>query len=64
MVPLLVGLNEIQARTVLVQAGFLVRQIEASDPTQVNGVVLAQAPDAGTTQTIGSTVTITVNRIQ
>jgi len=63
-VPLLVGLNEIQARTILVQAGFLVQQIEASDPTQVNGVVLAQAPDAGTTQTIGSTVTITINRIQ
>lgn len=63
-VPLLVGLNEIQARTILVQAGFLVQQIEATDPTQVNGVVLAQAPDAGTTQTIGSTVTITINRIQ
>ena len=64
VVPLLVGLNEIQARTILVQAEFLVQQIEASDPTQVNGVVLAQAPDAGTTQTIGSTVTITINRIQ
>lgn len=62
-VPLLIGLNEIQARTILVQAGFLVQQIEASDPTQVNGVVLAQAPDAGTMQTIGSTVTITINRI-
>lgn len=63
-VPLLVGLNEIQARTILVQAGFLVQQIEASDPTQVDGVVLAQAPDAGTMQTIGSSVTITINRIQ
>jgi len=62
-VPLLVGLNEIQARTVLVQAGFLVQQIEATDTTQVTGVVLAQAPDAGTTQTIGSTVTITINRV-
>ena len=62
-VPLLVGLSEIQARTILVQAGFLVQQIEATDPTQVAGVVLAQAPDAGTTQTIGSTVTITINRI-
>ena len=62
-VPLLVGLNEIQARTILVQAGFLVQQIEATDTTQVAGVVLAQAPDAGTTQTIGSTVTITINRL-
>jgi beta-lactam-binding protein with PASTA domain len=63
VVPLLVGLNEIQARTILVQAGFLVQQIEATDTTQVNGIVLAQAPDAATTQTIGSTVTITINRI-
>ena len=63
VVPLLVGLNEIQARTILVQAGFLVQQIEATDPTQVTGVVLAQAPDVGTTQTIGSTVTITINRV-
>ena len=63
VVPPLVGLNEIQARTTLVQAGFLVQQIDASDPTQVAGVVLAQAPDAGTTQTIGSTVTITINRL-
>lgn len=62
-VPLLVGLDEIKARTILVQAGFLVQQIEATDATQVNGVVLAQAPDAGTTQTIGSTVTITINRV-
>ena len=63
VVPPLVGLNEIQARTTLVQAGFLVQQIDASDPTQAAGVVLAQAPNAGTTQTIGSTVTITINRL-
>jgi beta-lactam-binding protein with PASTA domain len=63
VVPLLVGLNEIQARTILVQAEFLVQEIDATDVTQLNGVVLAQAPDAGTTQTIGSTVTITINRI-
>lgn len=63
VVPLLVGANEIQARTVLVQAGFLVQEIDATDETQVAGVVLAQAPDAGTTQTIGSTVTITINRL-
>ncbi len=62
-VPLLVGLNEIKARTILVQAGFLVQQIDATDTTQLNGVVLAQAPDANTTQTIGSTVTITINRL-
>jgi serine/threonine protein kinase len=63
VVPLLVGLNEIKARTILVQAGFLVQEIDGTDITQLNGVVLAQAPDANTTQTIGSTVTITINRI-
>ena len=61
-VPLLIGSTEIQARTVLAQAGFLVQEIDATDLTQGPGIVLAQAPEAGTTQTIGSTVTITVNR--
>lgn len=60
-VPELVGINAIQARTTLVQAGFLVKQIEASDSTQASGVVLAQAPSAGTVLTIGASVTITVN---
>jgi serine/threonine-protein kinase len=61
-VPSLVGVNEIQARTLLVQAGFLVREIYAYDASQEIGVVLAQAPEAGTTRIIGSAVTITVNK--
>lgn len=61
-VPLLIGSTEIQARTVLVQAGFLVQEIDATDLSRTAGIVLAQAPDAGTAQTIGSTVTITINR--
>jgi serine/threonine-protein kinase len=61
-VPSLVGVTEIQARTLLVQAGFLVREIFAYDASQEIGVVLAQAPEAGTTRIIGSTVTITVNK--
>jgi len=60
-VPNLVGLTQVQAITTLTQAGFLVRTATASDSTQANQIVLAQAPDAGTTQNIGSTVTITVN---
>ena len=60
-VPNLVGLTQVQAITTLTQAGFLVRTATASDSTQPNQIVLAQAPDAGTTQNIGSTVTITVN---
>jgi eukaryotic-like serine/threonine-protein kinase len=61
-VPSLVGVTEIQARTLLVQAGFLVREIYAYDASQELGVVLAQAPEAGTTRIIGSAVTITVNK--
>lgn len=62
-VPAVVGVNAIQARTVLTQAGFLINQIAGYDPNKSLGVVLAQAPDAGTTQIIGSSVTITVNRV-
>ena len=44
------------------KAGFLVKVINAYDSTQPLGVVLAMAPNAGTTQTIGSQVTITINK--
>ena len=62
-VPQLVGLSEIQARTTLVQAGFLVQTIYATDNAQPDGVVLAQAPASGSTQTIGSSVTVTINKL-
>ena len=61
-VPALVGLSEINAKTLLTQAGFLIREITASDPSKQIGEVLAQAPEAGATKTIGSVVTITINR--
>ena len=61
-VPSLVGVSEIQAKTLLAQAGFLVREIYAFDAAQELGTVLAQAPEAGTTRIIGSSVTITINK--
>ena len=61
-VPALIGIEALQAKTILVQAGFLVREVEAFDVNQPIGVVIRQAPDAGTTQTIGKSVTITVNK--
>ena len=61
-VPSLVGVSEIQAKTLLAQAGFLVREIYAFDATQELGTVLAQAPEAGATRIIGSSVTITINK--
>jgi serine/threonine-protein kinase len=61
-VPSLIGIDAIQAKTLLVQAGFLVREVEAFDSNQPVGVVIRQAPDGGTTQTIGQPVTITINK--
>ncbi len=61
-VPALLDLTGIEAQTILTQAGFLVKEISAYDEAKPIGVVLAQAPVAGTTQSIGSDVAITVNR--
>lgn len=61
-VPDLIGIDAIQAKTILVQVGFLVKEVEAYDANQPAGVVIRQAPDAGTTQTIGKSVTITINK--
>ena len=60
-VPNLIGKTEIEAKTILTQAGFLVRTVTAFDANQPIGVVLAQAPSAGETKIIGSSVTITIN---
>lgn len=61
-VPDLIGIDAIQAKTILVQVGFLVREVEAYDVNQPVGIIIRQAPDAGTTQTIGQSVTITINK--
>jgi serine/threonine-protein kinase len=61
-VPNLIGVEAIQAKTLLIQAGFLVREFNDYDAAQTLGVVIRQAPDAGTTQTIGKPVTITINK--
>ena len=63
-VPSLIGVTEIEAKTLLTQAGFLVKIVEAFDANQPLGVVLAQAPSAGETRIIGSSVTITINKSQ
>jgi serine/threonine protein kinase len=61
-VPNLIGIEAIQAKTLLIQAGFLIKEFYDYDSAQPTGVVIRQAPDAGTTQTIGKSVTITINR--
>ena len=61
-VPSLIGTDALQAKTILVQEGFFVREVEGYDANQPIGVVIRQAPDGGTTQTIGKSVTITINK--
>jgi serine/threonine-protein kinase len=61
-VPNLIGIEGIQAKTLLIQAGFLIKEFYDYDAAQPAGVVIRQAPEAGTTQTIGKSVTITINR--
>ncbi len=61
-VPQLLGLTEIEAQTVLTQGGFLSRVIYAYQADKPLDLVLAQAPDAGTSANIGSVITVTVNK--
>jgi serine/threonine-protein kinase len=61
-VPDLIGVEVIQAKTILIQAGFLIKEFNEYDATQPEGVVIRQAPEAGSTQTIGNSVTITINK--
>ena len=62
VVPDVRGKGEIEARTILTQSGFKPQIIEAFDAMQPVGVILAQAPEPGTSRALGSTITITVNR--
>ena len=61
-VPNLVGQSEVQAITTLTQSGFLMKTIYSYDANQPVGVVLAQAPEPGAQQQIGSQVTVTINK--
>ncbi len=61
-VPNLIGIEAIQAKTFLIQAGFLIKEFYDYDPAQPEGVVIRQAPDSGATQIIGNSVTITINK--
>jgi serine/threonine protein kinase len=60
-VPSVLGMSEIDARTILTQAGFLPKVVQANDPASPMNTVLAQAPKAGTVRIVGTGVTITIN---
>ncbi len=61
-IPNLIGVEAIQAKTTLIQVGFLIKEFYDYDPAQPIGVVIRQAPDPGIIQTIGKSVTITINK--
>jgi eukaryotic-like serine/threonine-protein kinase len=60
-VPSVVGMREGQARQAIQQAGFTVNVVYDSQTRAQRGIVLSQSPEAGSTQTQGTTVTITVS---
>jgi serine/threonine-protein kinase len=59
-VPELVGLTEAQARSDLINAGFVVNVVTQEDAVAPPGTVLAQTPRAGKKVAPGSLVTLTV----
>jgi serine/threonine-protein kinase len=61
-VPNLIGVESGQAKTQLIQLGFLFKEFTDYDPTQPIGFVIRQSPEPGTTQTIGKSVTIAINK--
>jgi len=60
VVPELVGLTEAQARSDLINAGFVVNVVTQEDGVVAPGTVLAQTPRAGRKVAPGSLVTLTV----
>jgi eukaryotic-like serine/threonine-protein kinase len=61
-IPNLIGVEAIQARAILINSNFLIKEFNDYDPAQAIGVVIRQFPEAGATRTIGESVTITINK--
>ncbi len=61
-IPNLIGVEAIQARAILINSNFLIKEFNDYDPAQPIGVVIRQFPEAGGTRTIGESVTITINK--
>ena len=61
-IPNLIGVEAIQARAILINSNFLIKEFNDYDAAQAIGVVIRQFPEAGATRTIGESVTITINK--
>lgn len=62
VIPSLLGVEAIQARAILINSNFLIKEFNDYDATQPVGVVIRQFPEAGETRAIGESVTITINK--
>jgi serine/threonine-protein kinase len=60
-IPYLIGVEASQARAILINSNFLIKEFSDYDPNQAIGVVISQFPEAGATSTIGESVTIAIN---
>ena len=60
-IPNLIGVEASQARAILINSNFLIKEFTDYDAAQAIGVVIRQFPEAGATSTIGESVTIAIN---
>jgi eukaryotic-like serine/threonine-protein kinase len=63
-VPSVVGLQESEARQAIEDAGFTVNVVYDDETRAERGIVLSQSPEAGSTQSEGTTITITVSNYE
>ncbi len=61
IVPDVVGMSYIEAKTTLQDKGFKVEKVDDNTSAEAKNVVVAQTPDKDTRQASGSTITITVS---
>lgn len=61
-VPDAAGKSQTEATSILEKEGFVVNVVESYDPQVEKGIVISQSPEAGTTASAGSSITIRVSQ--
>lgn len=61
-VPDATGKSQTEATSLLEKEGFVVNVVESYDPQVEKGIVISQSPEAGTTASAGSSITIRVSQ--
>lgn len=60
-VPSVTGKSQAEATSILEKEGFVVSAVESHDQTVEKGIVISQSPEAETTASVGSSITIRVS---